>query len=192
MGFIWQPFLISDFFKVTCLWMLFAIWCNETPITLAWAFNAKHRSLCLLVFYTWPIWTWPFTPLPWIPNQFIYPSWWVTISSLMKIYWLTSEILCQVFHTWPHLTLTFDSLTLNSKSVHLPFVVSYMSSLMKIHQRTREISHPQVFHTWPYMTLTFDPMTLNYSSVHLTFMVNYHVKFDGDPSTHKEDIACTK
>jgi len=33
------------------------------------------------------------TPWPWIPNQFTYPSWWVTMSSLMEIHQLTKEIL---------------------------------------------------------------------------------------------------
>jgi len=72
-----------------------------------------------------PIWPSPLTLWPWIPNQFTYPSWWVTKSRLMKIHQLTREISSpQDFHSWPHLTLTFDPMTKNTKSVQLPFMVS--------------------------------------------------------------------
>jgi len=120
---------------------------DELPCQVWWrSIKSLGRYQARKVFKHDPIWPWTLTLRPWIPNQFIYPSWWVTMSSLIKIHQLTMEISCpQRFHIWPPYDL--DLWPHDLKYLISSFTLSSwvtMSSLIKIYQLT-EILRPQSY-----------------------------------------------
>jgi len=84
------------------------LWPHDHEYSVHLSFMVSHLVKFDEAPSTWP---WPLTPWSWIPNQFMYSSQGVTLSSLMKIHQLPREISCpQIFSNmtpyyldlWPH------------------------------------------------------------------------------------------